>query len=83
MLMKPTIPLLTAIMSLGASGSLGEIIKFVDGEREKIRDLLETTPSSDYLQQLQGQAQFAKDFSEMLHDAAPLLAKLKMAQAPP
>lgn len=77
MLTKPDEKLLTAVMGLGASGTLVEIIKFLESEREKARDQLEVVLDDVRIRQLQGEAQFLTEFLETLRDAPALMTKLK------
>lgn len=77
MLTKPDAKVLTALQSLGASGAVVEVTKFLEGEREKIREHLESTPPGENLHRLQGRAQFITEFLVLVRDAPDTLKKLK------
>lgn len=81
MLTKPDEKLLTALIGLGATGTLQEVIKFLDGERDKVRTEMERA-KGEYLIQLQGRAQFATELLDVMRDAPVHLTKLKSAKAP-
>lgn len=80
MLTKVDEKLLTAVMGLGASGTLTEVVKFLSVERARLHLELETA-KGDYLLQVQGRAQFAKELLEVLGDPATLMTKLKAGKA--
>lgn len=80
MLTKVDEKLLTALIGLGASGTLTEVIRFLDGERERLRTELETA-KGDYLLQTQGRAKFASELLDVMREAPAHLTLLKSKKA--
>ncbi len=77
MLTKPTPATLKALHALTGHTGWGDVSKFFNDELTKVYEVLASSPDEVTLRQMQGRAQFIREFLTMSADAAKVLEKLR------
>lgn len=77
MLTKPKPMAVRALYSLSNHTGWMDISKFLYDELDKVHETLVLNPDEGTLRQMQGRAQFIKEFLHLVENAATVLEKLR------
>lgn len=77
MLTKPDRRTLKSLYSFSVRDGWDDVSKFLQGELDKLHEALESSLDEAKFRQLQGRAQFAREFLDLVADAPKILEKLR------
>lgn len=77
MLTKPSPTAVKALFVLSGHTGWDDVSKFLQGELDKVHEVLVSSPDEVTLRQMQGRAQFIREFLNLVATAPQVLEKLR------